>query len=78
MESVGLIGFGRFGKVLANILQRGFSIKTYDLNPPDTFTGVEITDLKTVLKEKVIFVAVPIRHFESVIKNIAPYLTEKP
>ena len=77
MESLGLIGFGRFGKVLANILQRGFSIKTYDLNPPDTFTGVEITDLNTVLKEKVIFVAVPIRYFESVIKNIAPYLTEK-
>ena len=27
MNSVGIIGFGRFGKVLANILQKGFTIK---------------------------------------------------
>ena len=77
MKSVGLIGFGRFGKVLANILQKGFVIKTYDLTPPDTFTGVEIADLTTVLKEKVIFIAVPIRHFESVIQNIASKLSEQ-
>ena len=77
MKSVGLIGFGRFGKVLANILQKGFAIKTYDLTPPHTFTGVEIADLTTVLKEKVIFIAVPIRHFESVIQNIASKLSEQ-
>ena len=76
MKSVGLIGFGRFGKVLANILQKGFAIKTYDLTPPHTFTGVEIADLTTVLKEEVIFIAVPIRHFESVIQNIASKLSE--
>ena len=77
MKSVGLIGFGRFGKVLANILQKGFAIKTYDLTPPHTFTGVEIADLTTVLKEEVIFIAVPIRHFESVIQNIASKLSEQ-
>lgn len=27
MNSVGIIGFGRFGKVLANILQKGFTSK---------------------------------------------------
>jgi prephenate dehydrogenase len=76
MNSVGIIGFGRFGKVLANILQKGFSIKAYDPNPIDAFPGVEFTDLESVLKEKVVFIAVPIRHFESVILDISPNLND--
>ncbi len=74
MNSVGIIGFGRFGKVLANILQKGFSIKAYDLNPIGAFPGVEFTNLASILKEKVIFIAVPIRHFELVVKEISPLL----
>ena len=77
MNSVGIIGFGRFGKVLANILQKGFYIKAYDLNPNDAFPGVEFTDLKSILKEKVVFIAVPIRHFESVILEISPKLNDR-
>ena len=76
MKSVGIIGFGRFGKVLANILQKGFSIKAFDPKPSGTFPTVEFMDLKSVLTEKVVFIAVPIRHFESVIKEIAPQLSE--
>jgi prephenate dehydrogenase len=37
---------------------------------------VAFTDLATVLNEKVIFIAVPIRHFESVITEIAPQISE--
>ena len=33
MTSVGIIGFGRFGKILANILQKGFTIKDRLLRP---------------------------------------------
>ena len=62
---------------MANILQKGFSIKVYDSNPIDTFPGVEFTDLESVLKEKVIFIAVPIRHFETVVKEISPQLSER-
>ena len=76
MNSVGIIGFGRFGKVLANILQKGFYIKAYDLNPNDAFPGVEFTDLKYILKEKVVFISVPIRHFESVILEISSKLND--
>ena len=32
MNSLGIIGLGRFGKILANILQKGFTIKAYDEN----------------------------------------------
>ena len=76
MNSIGIIGFGRFGKVLANILQKGFAIKAFDPEPFGAFPGVAFTDLATVLNEKVIFIAVPIRHFESVITEIAPQISE--
>ena len=76
MNSVGIIGFGRFGRVLSNILQKGFGIKAYDPKPIGEFSGVEFTDLESILKEKVIFVAVPIRHFESLVKEISPHLSE--
>lgn len=72
MTSVGIIGFGRFGKVLANILQKGFSIKAHDPITQAPFSGVVFENLDSVCREKTIFIAVPIRHFEVVIKNIAP------
>ena len=37
---------------------------------------MEFTDLESILREKVIFVAVPIRHFESLVKEISPHLSE--
>lgn len=77
MNSIRLLGFGRFGKVLTNILQKGFTIKTYDPEPHTDFPGVVFTSLEDVLTEKVIFIAVPINQFESVIKDISPRLTEK-
>ena len=74
MDSVGILGFGRFGKVLSNILQKGFKIKAYDLELVKDFPGVEFVDLDTILKEKIIFIAVPISVFEQVINDIAPQL----
>ena len=74
MNTIGIIGFGRFGKVLANILQKGFRIKAYDPAPVNSFPNVELVDQTTVLKEEIIFIAVPIRHFKSVITEISPQL----
>ena len=76
MNSIGIIGFGRFGKILANILQKGFAIKAYDPKIIGEFSRVEFTDLESILKEKVIFISVPIRQFESVITEISPNLSE--
>ena len=71
MNSVGIIGFGRFGKILSNILQKGFMIKAYDLQESVSYNGIQFLSLEKVLKEKVIFIAVPIRHFESLINKIS-------
>ncbi|MFQ6612573.1 MAG: prephenate dehydrogenase/arogenate dehydrogenase family protein [Fidelibacterota bacterium] len=74
MNSVGLIGLGRFGKVLANILRKGFEVHAYDPVPKSPPSGVESTSLNEVLQEKNVFIAVPIRVFEPVIKEISPLL----
>ena len=74
MTSVGIIGFGRFGKVLANILQKGFAIKVYDKNQNPSMHGIEKSSLDDVLNEKTVFVAVPIREFDNVINKISPLL----
>ena len=74
MNSVGIIGFGRFGKILANILQKGFHIKVYDKKTKDSFHGIEYTSLNNIMNEKNIFIAVPIREFEKIINKISPLL----
>ena len=49
MNSIGIIGLGRFGKILSNILQKGFMIKAYDLNPGISYNSVQFTSLEEVL-----------------------------
>jgi len=68
MKSVGIIGLGRFGRLLANILQTKYKIITYDSNSDDT--------LDAILRAQTIFIAVPIRQFESTIKKIAHLIAE--
>ncbi|MEE9165960.1 MAG: prephenate dehydrogenase/arogenate dehydrogenase family protein [Candidatus Neomarinimicrobiota bacterium] len=75
MTSIGIIGFGRFGGVLGKILSDDFKVKAYDEKVQDEQFGVEITGIDTVLKEKSIFVAVPIRAFKEVILDISPRLS---
>jgi len=76
MNSVGLIGCGRFGKVLAHILRKGFTINAYDPHPQMPIPGVEFRELDEVLEERTIFVAVPIRNFNTVIQTIGPLLRD--
>jgi 6-phosphogluconate dehydrogenase (decarboxylating) len=40
MKSVGVIGLGRFGKVLVNILQKGYLINAYDINDKAPISNV--------------------------------------
>ena len=71
MKSVGVIGLGRFGKVLVNILQKGYLINAYDINDKAPISNVNFCSLDKVLDEHIIFIAVPIRRFDSLIKDIS-------
>lgn len=62
--SVGIIGLGRFGGLLKDILKPSHEVVTFDKGD----------NLSAISKCSTVFICVPIRHFEAVIKSIAPHL----
>jgi len=72
---VGIIGHGRFGQVLTEILSSDFDLLVYDTNPQacDKSQLVEFTTLEEVLACETIFYAVPIAQFEEVLKSHIPF-----
>ena len=70
MKKAGIIGYGRFGKVLADLLINNYEVKVYD---PQNQAGKLAAELDVVLESVLVFVAVPISTFEAVIQEIAEY-----
>ncbi len=73
--NVGIIGFGRLGKLLAKALARDFKVVVYDTLPLKSEVeklGATWGDLSTMANQDLIIPAVPISQFESVIKNLSP------
>ena len=80
MKTVSIIGFGRFGKTLYRLLKDDFSITIYQRKP---LSGKEkkllnnvtkaTTKIQEVYTSEVIFFAVPISSFESIIKAHKKY-----
>ncbi len=65
MKTVAIVGFGRFGKVLYRLLKDDFKVIIYDHK-----------NEKEVYQTDVIFYAVPISTFESVIKSHKKYFKD--
>ncbi|WP_377191452.1 prephenate dehydrogenase/arogenate dehydrogenase family protein [Ruegeria meonggei] len=74
--SVGIIGFGAFGQLIARHLNEQFKLIAYDPSPnlkeDASKLGVSLTSLDQVAKCDVIVVASPVSSFESVVRSIAP------
>jgi len=62
-ETVGIIGLGRFGQLLADIFASDFKVVSFDPKGEGK--------LEDVLKAKTIFICAPIREFEKIITDIA-------
>jgi prephenate dehydrogenase len=74
VSTVGIIGYGRFGRVLADGLRNDFSLRIHDPfaafdNTPDTPSSLADT-----ASSDAVFICVPIVHFEEVVRQTAPYL----
>ena len=69
MKNAGIIGYGRFGKVLADLLSKKYKVRVYDTQEVAKDEGVKICSLEEVLECILVFIAVPIRSFEEVIKE---------
>ncbi len=46
MNKVGIIGFGRFGNLLYEILKKGFEVEVFDINPDNQTESVSCSSHK--------------------------------
>ena len=70
MKKVGLIGYGRFGKVLHDVLSKEYQVQVYDANIKDG-EGIELCNKDEVLEHFLVFISVPIREFKQTIIDIS-------
>jgi len=72
---VGIIGYGRFGAVLADLLNRDFELLIFDerdVSAELEHKGLQGGDLVQVMQQDTIFLAVPIGRFPEILARIAP------
>jgi len=72
MKKVGIIGYGRFGIVLADLLSKKYKVLITDSNA-DKNDEIDFSSLEEILECFLVFIAVPINSFELVIKEISKY-----
>lgn len=74
---IGLIGFGRLGKLLTKYLAQDFHVHVYDLNlDPDTVRslGAIPCDLNEACAQPIVLPLVPMSAFEQLMLEISPLL----
>ena len=74
IETVGLVGFGRFGKMAHHYLSRDKQVCIYDLDPKRLQAVPEAVSLEEALACSLVLLCVPISALEQVCKRIAPHL----
>lgn len=76
--SVGLIGFGAFGQLVARHIAPYAPVFAHDsrnsLEDTAQALGVQLTDLRTVARCRIIILAVPVQAMADVLESIAPLL----
>ncbi|MEK4031550.1 prephenate dehydrogenase [Methylocystis sp. IM3] len=75
---IGVIGFGAFGRLMAQHLSKHFRVYAYDPVPPQggsaEMCGAMLTDLSTAAKCPVVIIATPVDRLEGTIEAIIPHL----
>ncbi|MGE7415157.1 prephenate dehydrogenase/arogenate dehydrogenase family protein [Methylobacterium tarhaniae] len=78
LPALGLIGFGAFGRLVAQHLASLFSLRVHDPFAPDSAfaaAGVERCDLDVAAACPVVILATPVSTLPSVVRDIAPHLS---
>jgi prephenate dehydrogenase len=74
---IGIIGFGRFGKLVSHYLARDLEVLVYnrsDKSSEIVRTGAHPASLETVCRQDIVIPCVPISVFRDNLKSIAPLL----
>lgn len=78
LPTLGIIGFGAFGRLMATHLDRHFRVLAYDPAPPAQhpagMDGVTRVDLPTAARASIVVLATPVGAMASVIDAINPHL----
>ena len=78
MKSVGLIGFGQFGQLAAQVLTAHFDVCVMDPAPTTAAAardiGVRVGSLADVASCEIVIFAVPVVSMEAVFRSAAPHL----
>lgn len=75
MKTLGLIGFGRFGQLAAQMLHGRFAISASDQRDQSAVArslGVSFVDIHTAARCDIVVISVPVQNMLSAIKSIAP------
>lgn len=76
-KTLGIIGFGRFGRLAAGHLKKHFKVWACDsknLSEEAKKIGVEFGDLAECASKDVVLICVPISGFEGALKKAVPFL----
>ena len=76
IETVGLLGFGRFGKMAYEHLRRDKEVRVYDSNLSQLQGISEATTFEEAVSAHLIVLCVPISAMENTCKKMAPLLRE--
>jgi prephenate dehydrogenase len=74
---IGIIGFGRFGKLVAHYLARDLDVYVYsrsDQSSEIVRTGAQPASMETVCRQDIVIPCVPISTFRDNLKSMAPLL----
>ena len=74
---IGIIGFGRFGKLTARYLAEEFDVAVYhrsDKSAAINCTGARAASLESVCRQEIVIPCVPISVFRDVLQDITPLL----
>jgi prephenate dehydrogenase len=74
---IGIIGFGRFGKLASHYLAKDFDVFVYtraDKASEISQTGARAASIEAVCRQDIVIPCVPISIFKDFLKNIAPLI----
>jgi prephenate dehydrogenase len=76
---IGIIGFGRFGKLIARYLAEDFNVYVYNRTDKASQikkVGANVASLKETCSQDIVIWSLPISYLEEGLKNISSYLNE--
>lgn len=73
-KTVGIIGLGRFGKLLYRLIEPDFIVRAYDVDEAAHEGFVKRASLYDVTNSQIVFLCVPINHLESTLLEIKDQL----